>query len=408
LISFKTLDDFDFSGKRVLVRVDINSPIDKKTLLVRDQSKIASAVPTLKELSDKGARIAVVAHQGRKGHYDFIDLSQHAKVLSGLLHREVKYVDDLHGDEARCAIGSLRNGEIVLLKNVRTYDQEDHELSPEHHAKGALVRNLAPLFDVFVNDAFASAHRKHASLIGFTAVLPSAAGRLLEKEIKSLSKIAQSPKRPCVVVFGGTKFADSIPIVRHLLAAGIADKIILGGLVGLAYSVAAGKHVGEENIKVMSHELLENHMKEAQSILAQFAGRIELPSDVALDKDGKRIEATLDHEPPAYPSLDIGSKTIERFGEILSGAKTILISGPVGVFEKEEFAIGTRAIFEKSIASGAFCIIGGGHTAAAANQMSYADKISYTSTGGGALEHFLLGLPMPVIEALNHAAQRQR
>jgi len=405
--SFKTLDNFDVAGKRVLVRVDINSPLERTTLKVKDRSKIASAVPTLKELSDKGAKVAVMAHQGNKGHWDYSDLHEHAEILSDLLHRKVEYVDDLLGGVSKNAIESLKNREIILLKNVRSYGEEDHRLSPEHHAEGTLVKHLAPLFDLFVNDAFASAHRQHASLLGFTVVLPSAAGRLMENEIKSLSKIVESPKRPCVVVFGGTKFADSIHIVNHLLEAGIADNIVIGGLVGLAYSAADGKHIGDENMKTLAHELSPEHVANAKEILSRFGSKITLPVDLALDKDGKRLEVTMNHNPPALHSLDIGSKTIERFGEILSHAKTILISGPVGVFEKDEFAVGTRAIFEKSVSSGAFCIIGGGHTTAAANQMGFSDRISYISTGGGALEHFLLGKPMASIEALNHASLRK-
>ena len=404
--SFKTLDDFDVRGKRVLVRVDINTPLDRHTLVLKDHSKIASSVPTLKELSDKGAKVVILAHQGRKGHWDYCELDKHAEVLSSLLARRVKYVDDLFGSDAKKAISSLKNGELLLLKNVRCFDGEDKKLTPEHHAKGKLVSELADLFDLFVNDAFASAHRSHASLVGFTAVLPSVAGRLMEKEIKSISKIVECPKRPCVIVFGGTKFADSISIVRHLLETGIADRIILGGLVGLAYTASIGKKIGHSNLKALEHELTPEHIQSARELVEKFCDRIELPLDVALDSDGKRVEKEIDHDPPSYPSLDIGSKSIENFGKILAKAGTILISGPVGVFEREEFAVGTRAVFEKSVSSGAFCVIGGGHTTAAANQMSYAKKISYISTGGGALENFLLGKPLPVIEALKSASRR--
>lgn len=405
--SFKTLDDFDFSGKRVLVRVDMNSPLDKKDLKVKDFSKILSAVPTLKELSEKGAKTVVLSHQGRLDHWDYVDLKQHAEILSSHMGKQVRYIDDLMGDEAARAIATLNKGDIILLKNVRSFAEEDHKMTAEHHAKGALVKTLAPHFDIFVNDAFASAHRSHASLIGFTQVLPSAAGRLLEKEIKSLSKIVESPKRPAVFVFGGTKFIDSLPIVRHLLSVGIADSVILGGLVGLAYSAAIGQNIGEENMKVIKHEMTPEHTEEAKEVVSKFGSKIALPVDIALDKNGSRVEATIGQDVPPYHSHDIGSKSIEKFGKILSNAKTILISGPVGVFEREEFAAGTRAIFEKSTSSGAFCIIGGGHTTAAANQMGFAKKISYISTGGGALENFLLGKPLPVVEALKQAALKR-
>lgn len=405
--SFKTLDDFDVRDKTVLVRIDINSPLDRSTKSLKDHSKIASSMPTLRELSDKGAKVVMLAHQGRRGHWDYCELDKHAEVLSSLLGRRVRYVDDLFGSEAKKAISSLRSGELLLLKNVRCFEDEDKKLSPEHHAKGKLVSELAGLFDLFVNDAFASAHRSHASIVGFAAVLPSAAGRLMEKEIASLSKIVESPGRPCVFVFGGTKFVDSIPIINHLLGTGIADRVILGGLVGLAYAAAAGKNIGADNLKMLEHELTPEHLNAAREIIERFRDKIALPVDVAMDQAGRRVEKEIDHDPPSHQSLDIGSKSIERFGEILSKAKTILISGPVGVFEKEEFSLGTRAVFEKSVSHGAFCVIGGGHTTAAANQFSYAKRISYISTGGGALEHFLLGKPLPAIEALKSAAQRE-
>jgi phosphoglycerate kinase len=404
--SFKTLDDFDVKDKTVLVRIDVNSPLDRNTKALKDHSKIASSVPTLKELSDKGAKVVILAHQGRRGHWDYCELDKHAEVLSSLLGKRVKYVDDLFGSQAKKAISSLKSGELLLLKNVRCFEDEDKKMSPEQHAKGKLVSELAGLFDLFVNDAFASAHRSHASIVGFAAVLPSAAGRLMQKEIESLSRIVESPERPCVFVFGGTKFVDSIPIVEHLLASSIADRIILGGLVGLAYSAAIGKNIGQANLKMLEHELTADHVGSARKILERFGDRIALPLDVALDQDGTRVEMVLDHDPPVHPSLDIGSKSIDCFSKILAEARTILISGPVGVFEREEFAKGTKAIFESSVSHGAFCVIGGGHTTAAANQFSYAKKISYISTGGGALEHFLLGKPLPAIEALKSAARR--
>jgi len=401
--SFKTLDDIDVSGKRVLVRVDINSPLDKKTMTVNDRSKIASAVPTLKELSAKGAKVTVLAHQGRKNHWDYTDLHQHAEILSELLGKKVRYIDDLMGDLAKEAIKSLKGGEIILLKNVRCFDSETVKLSVQHHSQGALVSSLAPLFDIFINDAFASSHRSQASIVGFTVVLPSVAGRLMQKEISILLKFIESPSRPVVFVFGGTKFIDSIPIIRHLLDTGIADKVIVGGLVGMAYASIAGNDIGEENRKTLANEMSHEHISDAKQILEKHASKIIIPVDMATDKDGKRVECKIGKEVPALPCYDIGSKSMKKFGDVLSSAKTIFISGPVGMFEKEEFSLGTRAVFEKSTSSGAFCITGGGHTTAAANQMSFSKKITYMSTGGGALEHFLLGKPLPALEALKNS-----
>lgn len=405
---FDTLDDCAVRGKRVLVRVDINSPLDRQTLRVKDRSKIASAVPTLRELSDKGAKLVVLAHQGRSGSWDFVSLSEHAEILSELLERAVRYVDDLLGKAASEAIGGLSEGDIVLLKNVRSYEGETKKLTAEEHARGDLVSTLAPMFDIFVNDAFASAHRPQASIIGFAHVLPSYAGRLMEKEYTTLSRITESPERPCVFVFGGTKFSDSLPIVRHILDRGITDRVILGGLIGLAYAAAAGKDIGDPNRAILADELASENIQEANEILNRFGQSILLPIDAALDDQGKRTEADIGPEPLPLPACDIGSKSIGEFGAILGRAKTIFISGPVGVFERPEFALGTRALFEKSTSSGAFCIIGGGHTTAAANQMSFAKKISYVSTGGGALEHFLLGRPLPAFEALKRSAEKRR
>lgn len=406
--AFNTLDDIEVTGKRVLLRVDINSPLERGTLEIKDDAKIASAVPTIRELAERNARVTMLAHQGRKDRWDFRDLSAHADLLSDLLGRRVRYIDDLVGDEAGDAIRSLENGELILLANLRNLDEESAKLSSEAHAAGVLVSTLSPLFDLFVNDAFASAHRRHASCVGFAMVLPSAAGRLMEREIGTLEKIVDNPERPCVFVFGGYKFADAIPVIRNLMQRKVADRILLGGLIGLAFLASQGHEIGPENEASLKGELTEENKKVAREIIAEYGDSIVLPVDMALDSKGERMNWRPDAGPAESPSLDIGDETIEQFGKHLSEAKTVLISGPVGVFEREEFAKGTRAVFENSVSSGTFSVIGGGHTTAAAKQMGYADRISYISTGGGALERFLMGKPLPAVEALVVSAKRHK
>lgn len=406
--AFNTLDDIEVTGKKVLLRVDINSPLDRETLEINDDIKIASAVLTIRELVDRGAKIAILAHQGRKDRWDFRDLSPHAVFLSKMLGKEVRYINDLIGERAKDAIRSLGNGELIILANLRSIDEESAKLSLEEHAESMLVRTLSPLFDLFVNDAFACAHRRHASCGGFPMVLPSAAGRLMEREISTLEKIVEDPERPCVFVFGGYKFADVIPVIQNLMQRKAADKILLGGLIGLAFLASEGYDIGPENLRSLKGELTEENQKAVREIVADYGDSIVLPVDMALDSNGKRMNWKVDSGPAELPSLDIGDETIELFGKMLSEAKTVLISGPVGVFEREEFAKGTRAVFERSVSSGAFIIIGGGHTTAAAKQMGFAEKISYTSTGGGALERFLMGKPLPAVEALVVSARRHK
>src|SRR3972149_5993782 len=213
-----TIDDFDFKGKTALVRVDFNSPVDPESKKVLDDTRIrAHGETTIKELAQKGAKVVVLAHQGRLGDPDFTPLKQHAEILGKILRKPVKYVDDIFGGKAKNEIRKLQNGEILVLENVRTFDSETKEGTPEAHATTEFVKNLAPLADIFVNDAFAAAHRAHVSIIGFTSVLPSVAGRIMEKELVSLSKVLEKPQKPCIFILGGAKADDSLEISKYVL-----------------------------------------------------------------------------------------------------------------------------------------------------------------------------------------------
>ena len=404
--SYNTLGDFNYKGKKVLLRVDINCPMDKKTLRIINDSRIRAVVPTIRELLGKKAKLVILAHQSRKGKWDFTDLSQHAALLSKNLNTPVKYVDDVLGDAAKKAIEELGEGEILLLGNVRQLDSESKNLPMEEHAKGELVTTLAPLFDLYVCDAFGAAHRSQCSLVGFEDILPSASGRLMAKEMYALETIFNNPRRPSVFILGGAKFGDVPLMIDRVLGSNTADTVIVVGLAGNAFLLARGVDIGEESKVPLQEELTEENFKKAQDVMSKYGQRILLPSDVAVEKDGKRVSVNIGDMANAGAALDIGDQSIEKFRKVLEVSKTSFMSGPAGMFEKDGFEKGTRAIMSAMVSSGGLSVLGGGHTSAAAEKFDLADSMSYVSTGGGALETFLLKDPLPVIVALEHSKSK--
>jgi phosphoglycerate kinase len=404
---YNTLDDFDVENKTVLLRVDFNLPLDKKTFEILDTTRIKLVLPTIQELIEKNAKIVILAHQGRKGSWDFISMEKHAKALQKLLGKEVKFVDDIYGEKATNAIKNLENKEILFLDNVRKFSEETEKKSAEEHAKSELVQSLYPLADIFVNDAFAAAHRAQCSLIGFTNVLPSCAGRLMEKELATLEKVVKNPEKPCIFLFGGAKFSDVIVTIEQVLANKTADKILLTGLPANAFLKAEGYNLGEKNESALLEEGKTEHFEEIKKVLATFSDDIYLPVDFAVSENEKRKEINLNDLPSDYNLFDIGEKTIEKFEEILTTAKTVFLSGPCGVFENPLFKKGTEKIFKFVADSEAFSIVGGGHTVAAVEQLSLREKISHISTGGGSLEKFMMGEKLVVVEALKEAKKKK-
>jgi phosphoglycerate kinase len=401
-LEFPTLDEADVLGKTVLVRVDINSPIDPKTGEIIDDTRIRECVPTLKELSQKGAKVVVLAHQGRPGSEDFKPLEKHAKKLSSALGLEVKYIPDVFGPSARQAIKSLRPGEVLLLENVRFCEEEALNRPAEELAKTNLVRSLAGLVDVYVNDAFGTAHRSQPSLVGFAALLPTFAGRLMEREIRGLS-MALSPKRPCVYAIGGAKVDDALRIIENALGRGVADELITGGLVGQTFLVAAGRDIGKPNLNLLLERGFKQDIERAGKLLSTYGKRIKMPVDVVVDDHGKPKELTLEQLPTELPICDIGSRTIKEYSKVMAGAGTIVVGGPFGVFENPIFARGTLEILRAMANSRAFTVIGGGHLVAVARAESIADKIGHISTGGKACISFLSGEKLPAVEMLMRA-----
>lgn len=402
-----TMDDLNFEDKTVLVRVDFNSPIDPNTKRILDDSRIrAHGETTIKELVQKGAKTVILAHQGRPGSADFTPLSQHSEALTSALGQPVKYVDDLFGEKAKKAIGDLKKGEVLVLENVRTYPGETRKGTSEEHAKSRFVKNLAPLADVFVNDAFAAAHRAHASIVGFTAVLPSVAGRIMERELKSLSRVLDSPEKPCVYIFGGAKADDSLKISQYVLENNIADHILTGGVISHLFLVAKGFNLGEPGMKFLEKEEVLGLVPGIQKLMEAYPGKIKVPTDVAVEVDGKRREIAVGKLPTSHSIYDIGTETADKYEDIIRIAKSIVVSGPMGVFENKEFLLGTKKTFEAVAASKAFSLVGGGHTVAAVKELGLADQIGYISTAGGALIEFLMGADLAGVVALEKAAAK--
>ena len=402
-----TLDDIKPKGKVVLVRVDFNSPIDPETKKILDDTRIrAHGETTIKELAEKGAKVVILAHQGRKGDPDFIPLKQHAEILGKILKKPVKYVDDVFGEKAKNEIRKLKSGEILVLENVRTFAGETKEGTPEEHAKTELVQNLAPLADLFVNDAFAAAHRAHVSIIGFTPVLPSAAGRIMERELKSLSKVLENPEKPCIFILGGAKTDDSLEISKYVLDKEIADYVLTGGVVGQVFLAAKGIDLGKPNRDYLEKKELMNLLPGIKALIQEYPDKIKTPQDLAVEVYGKRKEISVNDLPTEYPTYDIGTKTVDDYTKTIRKAKSIVISGPMGVYENKKFSFGTKRILEEIANSKAFSLAGGGHTISAIEEFGLTKKISYVSTAGGALIEFLMGKKLPGVVALEKAAAK--
>jgi len=404
---FLTIDDFDLKNKTVLVRVDFNSPIDPNTKKILDDTRIrAHADATIKELVQKGAKTVILAHQGRSGDADFIGLDQHAQLLGKALNMSVQYVDDVVGKQAQNAIKALKSGEVLVLGNVRGLPYEQSKGTPEEHSKTEFVKNLAPLADIFINDAFAAAHRAHASMVGFTAVLPSAAGRIMERELKALGKVLEAPEKPSVFVIGGAKGDDSLDISNYVLKNGIADYVLTGGVIGHIFLVAKGVDLGEANMKFLEKKELMGLVPGIKELMKQYPGAIITPVDLAMEVNKKRKEIAVDDLPTDNNIFDIGTKTANKFADIILKAKTIVVSGPVGVFENPEFKKGSQIVLEAVAKSEGYSLVGGGHTVATVEKLGLTDKMSYVSTAGGALIEFLMGKQLPGVVALEKAAAR--
>ena len=397
--NFNTIDDFDLEDKTVLVRIDVNSPVDPGTGIILDDTRLKLHANTIRELAKKGARVVILAHQSRPGKNDFTTLSQHADALSDILNMRVKYVDSIFSTSAKQAIKDLKDHEILLLENVRFFSEESLSRSPEEQANTMLVKELSPLIDYFVNDAFAAAHRSQASLVGFTVNTPSAAGRVMEKELTVIQDALDNVQHPCVFLLGGMKPDDSIDMMENVLSNGTADSILTTGIVANIVLWAAGVDIGQVNRDFIASRGYEDMVDKSKDLLERFGDKIKYPIDIAIDGDGERVDID-SGEIPNESIFDIGVKTIDFYANEIRNAKTIFANGPAGVFEDPKFAMGTEDLVNAIANSNGFSLIGGGHNAAATAGLGCEDLMSHVSSGGGACISMLAGKKLAAVEAL--------
>jgi phosphoglycerate kinase len=401
-MKFLTLDDVEVESKRVLVRVDINSPMKPGTEEIMDDSRFVAILDTLRALEK--SKVVVLSHQGRPGESDFTSMQPHAKVLQKYLGTRAKFVEDIIGPAAIDAIRRLKNGEVLLLDNARLLSEEVMEGTPELFAKTHLVRRLFPLFDLFINDAYPAAHRAQASMVGFPEVLTALAGRSMERELKALNKALYEPDRPSIVVLGGAKVPDKLKILVNILERKKVDRVLLSGLMAIVFLEASGISLGEGSRGNLKD--FESLRKQAKDLLDKYKDTVMLPKDVAISVDQKRVEVRVDKMPKNASVMDIGETTIKEYTDQIAKAKTILANGPPGVFENKDFAKGTQQILKAIAQSKGFSVIGGGHLAVLAKEEKLEKSIGYISTGGGATMAMLAGQKLPGIEALYRAAKK--
>lgn len=399
---FKTIDDFDVEDKTVLVRIDINSPVDPSSGIILDDTRLKLHAQTVKELSSKGAKVVLLAHQSRPGKKDFSTLAQHADALSGILNLRVKYIDSLFSNAAKEAIKALKPHEILLLENARFYSEETLSRTPLEQSKTHLVTQLSPLIDYFVNDAFAAAHRSQPSLVGFTVNTPSAAGRVMEKELTVIQDALDNVEHPCVFLLGGMKPDDSIDVMENVLSNGTADSVLTTGIVGNIVLWASGADIGEVNKQFIIAKGYEDMVTRSKELIERFGDKVKYPIDVACQINENRVDID-SSEIPNESIFDIGEKTIALYAKEIRNAKYIFANGPAGVFEDPQFAMGTEDLINAMANSDGFTLIGGGHIAAATAGLGLEEYMSHLSSGGGACISMLAGKELAAVEALKNS-----
>lgn len=409
------LEQYAYQGKYVLLRVDINSPVDAKTKKIVSDNRIRKSIPTIRYLLDSGAKLAIIAHQGDTLDYqNLLPLSEHAGKLSELLGREITYIDDVCGPAAVGQVKKLQPGEAVLLGNLRYLTEEvsgfekEVKLEPREMLQTWLVRTLAPLFDLYVNDAFAAAHRNSPSMVAFQELLPTAAGRLLFAEYSALSRLLQTARSPVVFVLGGAKISDAFGMIRQVLENNIADRILTCGVTGQVFLLAAGYKLGQFTENWIADHDFSGYIDFARQYLERWRERIALPQDLVCAKDGQRLTIPLDDLPQDELFADIGPLTQSRYLRFIEQAGTIFVNGPAGMYENKLLEEGTRVLWQAISSSSAYTVIGGGDSVSAADKFSDLDKFSYVCTAGGAMVRFISGRKLPLIQAMEKAWQRDK
>ena len=389
----KTVKDIDVNGKKVLVRCDFNVPIDSETGKITDNRRIRAALPTIQYLLDHNAKVILCSHLGRpKGEFNLkYSLKPVAEELSKLLNKDVKLAKDVIGESAKELTANMKEGDIVLLENVR-FHKEEEQNDPEYS------KALASMAEIYVNDAFGTAHRAHSSTTGVADYLPAVSGFLIEKELEFLGGALENPKHPFVAILGGAKVSDKIGVIENLLDK--VDTLIIGGGMAYTFYKAQGHHIGtsicEEDKLDLAKSILEKAQEKGVKLLLPVDNHVS--SEYSNNGEEKIVDST--EIPDGFMGLDIGPKTIEKFEEAVKDAKTVVWNGPLGVCEFDKFATGTKAVATMLSKIDAITIIGGGDSAAAIEKLGLADKMTHISTGGGASLEFLEGKTLPGIACL--------
>ena len=384
----KTIEDVNVRGKRVLVRVDFNVPRNKETGEITDDARMRAALPTLQYLIDHGAKVIVMSHLGRpKGKVvEELRLTEVGKHLSELLGKPVRKMDDCIGPDVEAAVAEMKDGDVILLENVRFYPQE--EKNDVHFSK-----ELAKLGDIYVNDAFGTAHRAHGSTAGVGVFLPSVTGYLMKKELTALGNALMRPVKPFVAIIGGAKISDKIGVVSYLI--GRADTIIIGGGMANTFLAAQGYNMKASLVEPESIEVAKETLEQAKNAGTELLLPVDVTIAAAFDAPETAKAADIDAIDDGWMALDIGPKTIEKYVAKVADAKTVIWNGPMGVFEQDVFAVGTNALAKAVAESDAYSVVGGGDSVAAVKKSGMADKINHISTGGGASLEFMEGRVLP-------------
>lgn len=414
-IKMNALKGLDIQGKKILFRPDINSPIDPQTHRIVSDNRLKKNASTLQYMLEHGAAVAIIAHQGDTQDYqNLIALAEHAEKLSQFTGHTIHYIDDVCGPAAIEAVKNLPAGEGIILGNLRYLGEElstfDNfvKLTPEQMQSVWHVRKLAPLFDLYVNDAFSAAHRGAPSMVAYPYVLPSAAGFQFFDEYAALSGVLTGAQHPCMFVLGGAKISDAFGMMESVLKNGTADKILTTGVTGIIMHIANGVEFGPAQMQFLRDRDMLSFVAPAKEYLTAYPDRFELPRDLAFEKDGKRCECSATAPDMDGQFIDVGAQTVADYQALLQQAKTIFANGPAGMYEKEGFDIGTRGVWQGIADSAGYSVIGGGDTVSSATKFIDISKISYVCTAGGAMVRFMSGKKLPLIDAMEKAYERNK
>ena len=411
----RSLDETRFDGKRVLVRIDVNAPLDPTSGQIANDNRFVKSLPTIRELAESGARVVLIAHQGDSTDYKSLTgLGQHAALLAKLLGTPVDFIEDIAGPAAIERITALTDGDVLLLDNLRYLGEElstfedSVSLTAQQMTQTFLVRKLAGLFDYYVNDAFSAAHRNAPSMVAFQQLLPSFGGRLLMAELNALGRISDNPRRPCTYLLGGSRAGDAFGMIDQVLGNQTADHLLVSGLVGQLFMCGDDRDIGQTSRGYLSQKGYDKYIEQARGYLQRYRAQIHYPCDVAIVEDNERRVVELDALTDAMSIADIGHRTIAQFQEIIARSQTLFFNGPPGIYEQTQTNQGTREICRAVAAARGDSIIGGGDSVTAFTRFSDLSELTYVSTAGGALIRYLSGVELPLLTALADAKADNR